>query len=163
MPMPTINIIVAVARNRAIGLNNKLLYSLPDDMRHFRQLTTGNTVVMGRKTFESLPKGALPNRRNIVLTRSKQTFEGAESFSSLSEALKNCTDDEQVFIIGGASVYREALPLAHRLHITEIDHTPEQADTFFPPYDNWKEISRQHHDKDNRHEVAFDFVEYIKA
>lgn len=159
--MPTINIIVALARNRAIGQDNHLLYSLPDDMRHFRQLTTGHTIIMGRRTFQSLPKGALPNRRNIILTRSKKQFDGAESFHSLQEALNHCAESEQVFIIGGASVYQEALPLAHKLYITEIEDTPQQADTFFPSYDNWKEIARQHHIKDERHDVAFDFVEYI--
>lgn len=159
--MPTINIIVALARNRAIGQDNHLLYSLPDDMRHFRQLTTGHTIIMGRRTFQSLPKGALPNRRNIILTRSKKQFDSAESYHSLQEALTHCAESEQVFIIGGASVYQEALPLAHKLYITEIEDTPRQADTFFPSYDNWKEIARQHHTKDERHDVAFDFVEYI--
>lgn len=159
--MPTINIIVALARNRAIGQDNHLLYSLPDDMRHFRQLTTGHTIIMGRRTFQSLPKGALPNRRNIILTRSKKQFDSAESYHSLQEALTHCAESEQVFIIGGASVYQEALPLAHKLYITEIEDTPQQADTFFPSYDNWKEIARQHHTKDERHDVAFDFVEYI--
>ena len=155
-----LNIIVAIARNRAIGFENKLLYSLPDDLRHFRRLTTGHTVVMGRRTFESLPKGALPKRRNIVLTRGKHQWPDTEVFPSLRQALAACTDDEQVFVIGGASVYKEALPLAKRLFITEIDDEPAQADTFFPEFKRWKEVSREHHPADERHKVAFDFVEY---
>src|SRR5574344_1290931 len=108
--MPQITIIVCIARNNAIGLRNSLLYHLRADLRHFKELTTGHTVLMGRRTFQSLPKGALPNRRNIVLTRQDITFPGTESFPSLTEALSHCTPDEHVFIIGGASVYKEALP-----------------------------------------------------
>ena len=84
-----ISIIAAVAQNRAIGKDNKLIYWLPNDLKRFKQLTTGHTIIMGRKTFESLPKGALPNRRNIVLTRSQATFLGCDTFRSLKEALKN--------------------------------------------------------------------------
>ena len=123
-----INIIAAVARNRAIGYKNKLLYWLPNDLKRFKQLTTGHTIIMGRRTFESLPKGALPNRRNIVLSRSKTDFPGCEVFGSLSEAIAHCATDEDVYVIGGASVYKQALAVADRLCLTEIDDTPEQAD-----------------------------------
>ena len=92
-----ISIIAAVARNRAIGKDNKLIYWLPNDLKRFKQLTTGHTIIMGRKTFESLPKGALPNRRNIVLTRSQATFPGCDTFRSLKEALKNCREDEDIY------------------------------------------------------------------
>ena len=119
-----ISIIAAVARNRAIGLNNHLLYWLPNDLRRFKALTTGHTIIMGRLTFESLPKGALPNRRNIVLSRSDKQFPGAETFPTLEAALKACADDEEVFIIGGASIYEQALPLANRLLLTEVNDTP---------------------------------------
>ena len=102
--MSRISIIVAIAQNNAIGLENKLLYWLPNDLKRFKSLTTGHTIIMGRKTFESLPKGALPNRRNIVLTRQEITFPGAERYASLEEALKQCKEEEEVFIIGGASV-----------------------------------------------------------
>jgi dihydrofolate reductase len=118
---------------------------------------------MGRNTFLSLPKGALPNRRNIVLTRSQKAFPGCDVYTSLEEALAHCDKDEDVYIIGGASVYRQALPLADRLCLTEINDTPEKADTFFPPYDDWKEISREDHEKDERHEYEYSFVDYIKA
>ena len=158
-----ISIIAAVARNRAIGYENKLIYWLPNDLKRFKALTTGHTIIMGRNTFLSLPKGALPNRRNIVLTRSQKTFPGCDVFASLEDALAHCDKDEDVYIIGGASVYRQALPLADRLCLTEIDDTPEKADTFFPPYDDWKEVRREDHEKDERHEYAYSFVDYIKA
>ena len=158
-----ISIIAAVARNRAIGHENKLIYWLPNDLKRFKTLTTGHTIIMGRNTFLSLPKGALPNRRNIVLTRSQKAFPGCDVYTSLEEALAHCDKDEDVYIIGGASVYRQALPLADRLCLTEINDTPEKADTFFPPYDDWKEISREDHEKDERHEYEYSFVDYIKA
>ena len=106
-----ISIIVAIAENNAIGLNNKLIYWLPNDLKRFKQLTTGNTIIMGRKTFESLPKGALPNRRNIVLTRNAEAdgFQGAECFRSLEDALKTCAEGSEVYIIGGAYVYNQAI------------------------------------------------------
>ena len=152
--------IAAVARNRAIGFQNKLLYWLPNDLKRFKALTTGHTIIMGRHTFESLPKGALPNRRNIVLSRTQKAFPGCDSYSSLEEALQHCSAEEEVFVIGGASVYTEALPLAHQLLLTEIDDTPKEADAFFPCYDNWKETRREHHTPDERHEYAYDFVSY---
>ena len=158
-----ISIIAAVARNRAIGYENKLIYWLPNDLKRFKALTTGHTIIMGRNTFLSLPKGALPNRRNIVLTRSQKTFPGCDVFASLEDALAHCDKDEDVYIIGGASVYRQALPLADRLCLTEINDTPEKADTFFPPYDDWREVSREDHEKDERHEYEYSFVDYIKA
>ena len=158
-----ISIIAAVARNRAIGYENKLIYWLPNDLKRFKTLTTGHTIIMGRNTFLSLPKGALPNRRNIVLTRSQKAFPGCDVYTSLEDALAHCDKDEDVYIIGGASVYRQALPLADRLCLTEINDTPEKADTFFPPYDDWKEISREDHEKDERHEYEYSFVDYIKA
>ena len=158
-----ISIIAAVAKNRAIGYENKLIYWLPNDLKQFKALTTGHTIIMGRNTFLSLPKGALPNRRNIVLSRSTKDFPGCDVYSSLEEALKHCTPDEDIYIIGGASVYRQALKIADRLCLTEINDTPEKADTFFPPYDDWKEESREDHEKDERHEYEYSFVDYIKA
>ena len=155
-----ISIIAAVARNRAIGKDNKLIYRLPDDMKRFKALTTGNTVLMGRKTFESLPKGALPNRRNIVLSRTQHDFPGCDTYSSLDEALKHCSENEDIYIIGGAEVYTQALPLADRLCLTEIDDTPDEADAFFPEYNGWHETSRKEHATDERHAHPFAFVDY---
>ncbi len=157
-----INIIAAVAQNRAIGNDNKLLYWLPNDLKRFKNLTIGHTIIMGRKTFESLPKGALPNRRNIVLSNSKHNFPGSDCYSSLEEALNHCSNEEDIFIIGGASVYNQAIKIADRLCLTEIHDTPKQADTFFPPYDDWKEICREEHGMDEKHAYEYAFVDYAR-
>lgn len=155
-----INIIAAVAKNRAIGQAGKLIYWLPDDLKRFKSLTTGHTIIMGRKTFESLPKGALPNRRNIVLTRKGGTFAGCDVYSSLEDALKHCSADEEVYIIGGASVYKQALPVADRLCLTEVNDIPDEADAFFPEYTEWREVWREEHSADERHKYPFAFVDY---
>ena len=159
-----ISIIAAVAKNRAIGFKNKLIYWLPNDLKRFKALTTGHTIIMGRNTYLSLPKGALPNRRNIVLSRSAKAFEGCDVYPSLDEALAHCAPDEDIYIIGGASVYRQALPLADRLCLTEIDDIPAEADTFFPPYkDDWQEESREDHPVDDRHDFPYSFVDYVRT
>ena len=154
--------IAAVARNGAIGLNNKLIYWLPDDMKRFRQLTTGHTILMGRRTFESLPKGALPHRRNCVLTRSVQTLPGCECFASWEDFARGLQSDEEVYIIGGASLYRDLIDKADRLCLTEVDDVPAMADTFFPPIDSsvWREVKRESHAPDERHPYSFAFVDY---
>lgn len=157
-----VNIIAAVARNRAIGFQNKLIYWLPNDLKRFKALTTGHTIIMGRNTFLSLPKGALPNRRNVVLSRTQTEFPGCDTYSSLEEALNNCTPDEDIYIIGGAAVYQQALAIADRLCLTEIDDIPEQADAFFPDYSEWKEVWREEHKKDEKHEHDFAFVDYVR-
>ena len=129
--MSRISIIAAVDHRMAIGFQNKLLFWLPNDLKRFKALTTGNTIIMGRKTFESLPKGALPNRRNVVLSSNPATeCPGAEVFTSLEDALKSCQEEEKVYIIGGASVYRQAMPLADELCLTEVDDTAPEADAF---------------------------------
>ena len=133
-----INIIAAIAENNAIGLKGQLLYWLPADLKRFKALTTGHTIIMGRKTFDSLPKGALPNRRNVVLSRSKKDFPGAERFASLKDALASCSDEEEVYIIGGASVYAEALPLAREVAFLEK------------------------HEPDEKHDQSYDFIDYIR-
>lgn len=156
-----ISVIAAVARNGAIGRKGELIYWLPEDMKRFRRLTTGHTIIMGRKTFASLPKGALPNRRNIVLSRSVNALEGCDTYNSLEEALEHCTPNEEVFIIGGASVYEEALPMAQRLCLTEVDDVPTDADTFFPTFGSeWIEVGREAHGIDERHAFPFAFVDY---
>lgn len=158
-----VKIIAAVAANGAIGKDNKLIYWLPNDLRRFKQLTTGHTIIMGRRTFDSLPKGALPNRRNIVLSRSKKEITGCDVYDTLRDALSHCGEDEEVFVIGGASVYRQALPLADRLCLTEIHDTPQDADTFFPSYHEWKEVWREEHPADERHAFSYAFVDYVKG
>ena len=159
-----LTIISAITPNRAIGWHGQLLYHLSADLRRFKALTTGHTVVMGRKTFESLPKGALPNRRNIVLSRHSgaEAFPGAEAYASLQEALKACSADEQVFVIGGESVYAEALPLADRLCLTHIQAIPDEADAYFPEYEaeEWCKVFEEAHEADERNAVSYTFVDY---
>ena len=158
--MAHINIIAAVARNRAIGQENKLIYWLPNDLKRFKALTTGHTIVMGRRTFESLPKGALPNRRNVVLSASVKELPGCEVFPTLDAALQSCRPDEDIYIIGGASVYEQALPLAYRLCLTEVDDVPQKADAFFPDYSDWHVVTKEAHPKDERHAFEYAFVDY---
>ena len=155
-----ISIIAAVAKNRAIGFQNKLIYWLPNDLKRFKALTTGHTIIMGRNTYLSLPKGALPNRRNVVLSRSAKAFPDCEVFPSLEKALKSCKDDEQVYIIGGAKVYEQAIDFADRLCLTEINDTPKEADAFFPDYSGWHEVWRENHGVDERHAFPYAFVDY---
>lgn len=168
-----ITIIAAVAQNGAIGYQNQLLYWLPNDLKRFKALTTGHTIIMGRRTFESLPKGALPNRRNLVLTKNAHFIApGAEVFPSLQDALKACEDPkgteiayDDVFVIGGASVYAEALPLADRLCLTLVEDTPAEADAFFPAINSeeWLIISDEHHEPDERHAHSYRFVDYERV
>jgi len=155
--------IAAVAKNRAIGFENKLIYWLPNDLKRFKALTTGHTIVMGRKTFESLPKGALPNRRNCVLSRSTKELPGCECFASWDDFIKSCKADEDIYIIGGASLYTNLLDKTDRLCLTEINDTPAQADTFFPEYtEDWQEKWRENHPVDDRHAYPYAFVDYVR-
>lgn len=156
-----LSIIVCIAQNNAIGLDGGMIYHQRADLKRFKNLTTGHTVIMGRRTFDSLPKGALPNRRNIVLTRGNRQFAGAEVFSSLQEALNHCASDEKVFIMGGSSVYNEALPLADMLNLTLVHHTPEHADTFFPKFDaqEWEEVFREDHEADEQNDQPYSFID----
>ena len=155
-----ISIIAAVAKNRAIGHNNKLIYWLPNDLKRFKALTTGHTIIMGRNTYESLPKGALPNRRNVVLSRTTKELPGCDVYPSLEAALQSCKPDEDIYIIGGARVYEQALPLADRLCLTEVDDTPAHADAFFPDYSAWRVVNKEAHPKDERHTFEYAFVDY---
>ena len=162
-----ISIIVAIAQNGAIGYKGDLIYHLSADLRRFKELTTGHTIIMGRKTFESLPKGALPNRRNIVLTRQPGAmFPGADVYSSLDEALSHCSRDEKVYIIGGAQVYSQALSLADELEITFVHDTPAQADTFFPEFggdESWHLINREDHEADEKNPFRYSFLTYKRS
>ena len=159
------NIIVAIADNYAIGKSGDLLCYLPDDLKHFKALTTGATVVMGKKTFFSLPRRPLPNRRNIVLTRDVSfTHEGVDGAHSIEELTSTLTPEEKVFIIGGGEVYRQFMPLAKELHITHIHHTWEDADTFFPEIDTsiLQRLNEEFHEADERHAYAFTFATYVR-
>ncbi len=153
-----ISIIVAMAQNRAIGKDNRLLWHLPADLRHFKQITSGHTVIMGRKTYDSVGK-ALPNRRNIVITRQRIEIEGCEVTGSVNEALSLCTAHEEVFIIGGAQIYEQAIPLTQRIYLTLVEQSFE-GDTFFPEIDStaWRETSRQHYEPDEKNPLPYSFI-----
>lgn len=162
-PLDNVSIIVAAAKNGAIGLNNQLLYRLPNDLKRFKALTTGHTIVMGRKTFESLPKGALPNRRNIVLSRQEGLhYENAECYRSLEEALMQCDYTEDIYIIGGGELYKQTVGLAKRIHLTLVDDIPTEADAFFPELhaEEWLETSREEYPTDEKHAQAYAFIDY---
>ena len=161
-----ISIVVAVGKNNEIGKNNKLLCRLPADLKRFKEITSGHTVIMGRKTVESLPKGPLPNRRNIVVSRNKnRTIEGAEVYSSLDYALLKSMDEDEVFIIGGAQIYAQALPIADKLYLTRIHAGFPDADAFFPEIDRsvWREIHRETFPADEKNPHSFTFLEYERA
>lgn len=162
-----ITIIVAITADKgAIGRKGDLIYHVSADLKHFKALTTGHTVVMGRRTFDSLPKGALPNRRNIVITHN-DAFEapGAERAGSLDEALA-MSDGEEVFIIGGATIYEQALKHANRLCLTQIEApTPDDADTFFPSIDpgEWQLSEYDELMTDERSGLKFRFMELTRV
>ena len=161
-----LSIIVAISENNAIGKAGDLLCYLPDDLKHFKALTTGATVVMGKKTFFSLPRRPLPNRRNIVLTRDGSfTYENTEVAHSIEELQKMLTADENVFIIGGGEVYKQFMPLAEELQITHIHHNWEDADTFFPEIDStiWQCVNEERHEADEKHAYAFTFATYKRV
>lgn len=155
--------IVAVSRNWGIGKDNQLLFSIPSDMKHFRQTTTGGTVLMGRKTLESFPGGRpLPNRRNIVLTSQEMEREGVEVVHSIQEMLDavKTTPSEEVFVIGGGTVYEALLPYCDKAVLTMVDATPD-ADTFFPNLDTndaWEQSESSEPIEENG--LVYHFVTY---
>lgn len=163
--MTNLTIIVAVARNGAIGRNGDLAFYISDDLRHFKSLTMGHPIIMGRRTFESLPKGALPGRRNIVVTRNTDfAAPNVETAPSLQAAIDLVSDVDQAFIIGGGSIYQQAMPLASRLEITHIEADAIDADTFFPAIDsaNWQLIERMPTTIDPRSNIPYHFASYIR-
>ncbi len=158
-----ISIIVAIAENYAIGKKGDLLCHMPADLKHFKTITSGHTVMMGERTFLSLPKHPLPNRRNIVLTDEKgKTFEGAETVYSLDEMVAKVRPDEEAFVIGGGMVYRQMMERADKLYITHIHHSWPDADTFFPEIDPtvWKQLSAERHAADENNPYDYTFAEY---
>ncbi|WP_423129918.1 dihydrofolate reductase [Gaoshiqia sp. Z1-71] len=140
-----ISIIVAVAKNFAIGKNNDLLFHLPNDLKHFKEITLGHSLIMGRNTLLSLPKWPLPNRRHIVITdKPDDYFEGCETVFSIEEAIGKVKDEQEVFVIGGGMIYRQFYPLAGKLYLTLV-HKDFDADVYFPEvkYEEWEELSRE--------------------
>ena len=149
-----LSIIVAVATDGAIGRANDLLWHLPADLKRFKELTTGHTILMGRKTFESLPHGPLPNRRNIIISRSLPTQPGAEVYPTIQQAMEACASDEEVFIIGGGEIYRQLLPNTERIYLTRVQASFPDAEVFFPELDptEWVEEAREVYPRDERNE-----------
>jgi dihydrofolate reductase len=152
-----ISIIVAIAENYAIGKNNDLLWHIPEDLKRFKRLTTGHSVIMGKKTYESLPRKPLPNRRNVIITDDPgDHFEQCVTVFSVEDVLKNIDHDEENFVIGGASVYRQFLPLSDRMYITWV-HKPFDADVFFPEIDfsEWSLVSSEDVIPDGNNDFAY--------
>lgn len=157
--MTKLSIIVAVAKNRVIGINNTLPWHLPEDLKRFRALTMGHHIIMGRKTYDSLGR-LLPGRTTVIVTRNTDyKVEGALIANSLQDAIALCKDDDEAFLIGGAELYQDGLALSNKLYITEIDLDVE-GDAHFPKYssDEWLEISREAHVSEQG--LAFNYVTY---
>lgn len=157
-----ISIIVAVSEDLGIGKNNELLWHLPEDLRRFKKLTYGNTVIMGKKTWESLPKRPLPGRKNIVLTDiPHENLENSVTAYSIEDALSKCEKGEEIFIIGGESVYRQFMNFADRLYITHV-HKKAAADVYFPEIDPkiWKVIEKEEFKPDGKEEIPYTYIIY---
>lgn len=155
-----ISLIVAIDQNHAIGREGDQLAYLSDDLKRFKQLTSGHIIVMGRKTFNALPKGALPHRRNIVLTRQCHlAFPGSETAGSVQEVLDLCQSHNEIFIIGGGEIYNLFFPLANRIYLTRIHHRFENTDTWFPPIiaEEWQQTSHEGPFTDAKSGLTFSF------
>lgn len=163
--MRTLIMIAAVSENNALGKDNDLLWHLPDDFRRFKKLTTGHTIIMGRKTFESFPK-PLPNRIHIIITRDKDyTTPHCDCIvkHSLEDALKVIENDTLSFIIGGGEIYRQGESFANKIELTRV-HASFEADTFFPEIDEniWRLVKEEYHQKDERHQYDFTYMTYVR-
>ena len=159
-----ISIIVAIADGNGIGYKNGLLCHLPEDLRRFKKITMGHTLLMGRRTWESLPVKPLPGRKSIVLTDIRnEVFPGANAAYSIEEALSKCPGDEEIFVIGGASVYEQFLPIANKLYITRI-YRKYEADAFFPsiPESQWKLTESEIHESHEKEFPTYAYLTYIR-
>ncbi len=150
-----ISLIVAVAEDRAIGDKGNLLWHLSSDLKRFKAITTGHTIIMGRKTYDSLPNGALPNRRNIVVSRQLKSLKDAEVYSDIDEALKATSDEDIVYIIGGGEIYKETFPRADELHITLVHKSYPEAETRFPEWKltDWNILKQEQICQDEKNEL----------
>ena len=160
----TVSIIAAIAENNVIGNNNKLIWHISEDLKRFKKLTTGHPVVMGRKTYESLPFKPLPKRKNIVISSQKNVkFDGAVIVNSVNAALEECKNEKEIFICGGAEIYKLFLPLADKLYLTRV-HKSFEGDTFFPKIDfsEWEEDFKSNEIYDKKSELNYYFVNYIR-
>jgi dihydrofolate reductase len=156
---PVISIIVAMAENRVIGKENSLPWHLPADLQHFKAMTIGKPIIMGRKTWESLP-GKLPERPHIIISANPDySADGCMVVNSLEQAIEAAGDVPEVMIVGGAMLYAQALPLADNIYLTMVE-TEADGDTLFPEYDQaqWREIAREHHPSDDKNPFAYSFI-----
>jgi dihydrofolate reductase len=156
--MNNLSIVVAISENNAIGKDNQLLWHLPADLKHFKEITSGHPIIMGRKTYDSIGR-PLPNRRNIVITRQTDlNIPNVEVVNSLQEAIALCETENEVFVIGGAEIYKHALALTNRIYLTVV-HQNYEADAFFPVLkkDEWKEVAQEYHQADEKNNVAYTF------
>ncbi|MBS1527321.1 MAG: type II toxin-antitoxin system death-on-curing family toxin [Bacteroidetes bacterium] len=153
-----VSAIVAIGENNAIGKNNQLLWHMPADLKHFKEITSGKSIIMGRKTFDSMGK-PLPKRRNIVVTRQDISIPGCEVVKSIDEGLALCAGEDEVFIGGGAEIYKQAMSKTDRIYLTII-HKAFDADTFFPKinYAEWVQKHREDHDADERNPIPYSFI-----
>ena len=164
MNSPRVSLIAALAKNRVIGIENRLPWRLPEDLAHFKALTLGHPIVMGRKTFESLGR-PLPGRRNIVITRNPDYRPpGCETAPSIPAAIDLCEEAQEIFFIGGAELYKQVLPLVDRMYLTEVQ-IEAQGDAWFPEFDRglFAEISREFHMGEKGDVLSFDFVVYERT
>ena len=155
-----VKIIVATSKNKVIGDSNSLIWHLPADLKRFKELTTGNSIVMGRKTYESIGR-PLPNRRNIIITRDvKYDVEGCEVVNSLEEALMICNNN--CFIIGGGEIYKQSMSIADQIYLTLV-HEDFEGDTEFPEIGSeWKMVTSQDFEPDEKNKHKYSFIEYMK-
>lgn len=163
--MTNYSLIVAIDAEGAIGKGNGMLVHLPGDLKYFKAVTSNHTVIMGRKTYESLPKGALPNRRNIVLTKVQdQSFSGCEIAHSVTQAMEMTAGEDEVFFIGGGQIYKEVIAMAQILYITKIHHAFAEAEVYFPKIDTdiWMLMWDEKHEKDEKNPYDYTFQKYYR-
>jgi len=160
----TLTLIAAAAENNALGKDNRMIWHLPDDFKRFKQLTSGHHIIMGRKTFESLP-GMLPNRTHIIITRQKDfKVDNCIVVNSLDEAIEASTGDKEAFVIGGGEIYKQAIDRADKIELTRIFGVSPEADAFFPEIDpaKWQLAEEVFHPKDEKHAYDMAFLTYIR-
>nr|MBC7611987.1 dihydrofolate reductase [Pseudopedobacter sp.] len=160
----TLSIIVATDEENGIGKENQLMWHLPKDLKFFKTTTSGHPIIMGRKTYDSVGR-PLPNRRNIIITRQKDLkIDGVEIFNDLENAVKACSNEHEVFIVGGGEIYRQALPFTDKIYLTKVHHTFD-ADAFFPEFNHseWELISKEDHVQDEKHAFSFSFLTFVRV
>lgn len=160
------SIIVAAGENNEIGKDNDLLWRLPNDLKFFKEKTLGHHVIMGKKTFLSIPNHKpLPKRTNIVVTSDESlSFDGCIMANSIEDAIRKAMDDDERFILGGATIYKQFLPLVDKVYLTRVHATFDDADTFFPHinFEEWKETERTRHEADEKHAYPYSFITLIR-